>query len=122
MTTCARVAFDAGERGLGMSIVGSLPNLFDTNPPVSIEEPFLPASPRYEWIDPGTRIHDWLYSSMAELWIKKHHFTSFFSGDKAIPVMEELRALGFLDEDMTAWIDFATTAIASGARDQWKGT
>ena len=35
--------------------------------------------------------------------------------------MEELRSLEFLDEDTISWIEFAKTAIASGARGEWKG-
>ena len=121
LTTCARVAIDAGERGLAISIAEALLKLFRTHQPVNIYEPFLPASPRYESIDPGTRTRDWLYSSVLELWLRKHHYSSYFSGEKARPVMEELRSLEFLDEDTISWIEFAKTAIASGARGEWKG-
>jgi len=121
LTTCARVAMDAGERGLGLSIVANVLKLFHAHRPVNISEPFLPASPRYDRIDPGTRVRDWLFSSALELWVRKHAYTSYISGDNAIAAMEELRGMGFLDEDTAAWINFATTTITSGARGTWKG-
>jgi protein O-GlcNAc transferase len=121
LTTCARVAMDAGERGLGLSIVAAIFKLFHAHQPVNISEPFLPACPRYDRIDPGSRTRDWLFSSAVELWMRKHSYTSYISGDNSIPAMEELRGIGFLDEDTAALIDFATTAIASGTRGTWKG-
>ena len=118
LTTCARVAIDAGARKFSMAIVGTILKLFHAHHPLNFCEPFLPASSRYDRIDPGIRIHHWLYSSALELWIKKHSYSSYLSGENAVPFMEELRIQGFLDEDTTAWIDFATTALASGAHHQ----
>jgi len=101
LITFSRIAFDAGERSLGISILVHLMNIYrEQNEPV-IDDLLLPAVKRYEQIDPESRLHDWLTSSIAEQYILKHAFSTYFTGAKTLPLFEELARWGFMDESMS---------------------
>lgn len=100
LATFARIAFDAGERSLGVQILSDLINRDGGKLEFEIAEPFLPVSSRYDLIDPMDNIKEWLFSSILEQYIIKHAFSSYFTGRKSLPQLEMLSNLGFMDEDM----------------------
>jgi FkbM family methyltransferase len=100
MVTFSRIAFDAGERHLGVQILSRLIKRYGADINYEIEELFLPASQRYDGIDPNSKIKEWLFSSILEQYIIKHHYSSYFSRQAALPVFEQLNELGFIDENM----------------------
>lgn len=100
LATFARIAFDAGERSLGVNILSFLINKHNKKLDFEINEPFLPVSSKYDYIQPNNNIKEWLFSSILEQYIIKHAFSSYFSGRKSLPLFEMLRNLGFIDDDM----------------------
>ncbi|MFC1772586.1 FkbM family methyltransferase [Pseudomonadota bacterium] len=100
LVTFARIAFDAGERVLGMQILSGLINRYSENINYELSEIFLPASQRYDNIVPDKGINEWLFSSILEQWIVKHAFSSYFTRDAALPLLKQLHNLGYMDENM----------------------
>ena len=101
LVSFSRIAFDAGERHLGIRILIQLMTIYqEQNEPV-IDDLLLPAVKRYELINPKDRLHDWLTSSIAEQYIVKHAFSTYFSGAKTLPLFEEFSRWGFMDEPMS---------------------
>jgi len=62
--------------------------------------PFLPASMRYDRLDPKDRFNRWLVSSVIEQWIIHHAYSSYFTAHKALPALKRLGTLGFIDHKM----------------------
>ncbi|NTV13735.1 MAG: FkbM family methyltransferase [Desulfobulbaceae bacterium] len=100
LATFARIAFDAGERYLGVSILSHLIERYGLNLDFEITEPFFPVSSRYDSIPPNNNIKEWLFSSILEQYTTKHTFSSYFTRHQALPQLAMLSNLGFMDEDM----------------------
>lgn len=100
LATFARIAFDAGERVLGKNILSFLINRHNDNLNFEITEPFLPASSKYDSINPDNNIKEWLLSSIIEQYIIMHAFSTYFTLRKTLPLLEKLSDLGFFDENM----------------------
>lgn len=99
LATFARIAFDAGERSLGVDILYYLINRYGENVDFEITEPFVPASSKYDTI-PHNNVKEWLFSSILEQYIIKEAFSSYFSRSESLPLLKTLGNLGFMDEDM----------------------
>lgn len=100
LVTFSRIAFDAGERTLGIKILSDLINKYSTNIDYELSEPFLPASQRYDGIMCDKGINEWLFSSILEQYIVKHGFSSYFTKDAKLPLFDQLINLGYMDENM----------------------
>ncbi len=100
LTTFARIAFDAGERSLGVNILRYLIDKYHNNLDFEITEPVLPASSKYDAIEPNNNIKELLFSSILEQYIIKHAFSSYFTRCKVLPLFQMLREMNLLDEEM----------------------
>lgn len=100
LATFARIAFDAGERSLGVNILSDLINRHGKNLDFEITEPVLPVSPKYDSIHPNNNIKEWIFSSILEQYSIKHAYSSYFTGRTSLPLLEMLSNLGFMDEEM----------------------
>ena len=122
LVTFSRIAFDAGERTLGVSILSGLINRYGKSKTARIadevKEPFLPASPRFDQIDPGDRFGEWLFSSILERLIEKHAWSSYFSGQAVLPLIMRLDSMGFSNESMRARLGVMRRVLSN---DLWDG-
>ena len=100
MATFSRIAFDAGERSLGVDLLRTLINKYHQTLSFDVQEPFMPACQRYDGIVPGEKIREWLLSSITEKYILKNTFSNYFAGEKSLPLFTLLESLGFMGEDM----------------------
>ncbi|MCK5682168.1 FkbM family methyltransferase, partial [bacterium] len=100
LATFARIAFDSGERFLGVKILSVLIDKYINNLNFEVTEPVLPASSKYDSICPNDNIKEWLFSSILEQYILKHAFSSYFTRRTSLPLFGKLRKLGYMDDDM----------------------
>ena len=98
--TLARVAFDAGERKLGVDILGKLIDKYRHNLNFEIKAPFLPASRRYEDVAPQGNVKNWLFASMLEQFLQKYAYSSYFSPQLAGSLFALLKNTGFMGTKM----------------------
>ena len=96
----ARIAFDSGERSLGVKILNDLINKYKNNLNFEVTEPVLPVSSKYDSICPNGNIKEWLFSSILEQYISKHHHSTYFTRRTSLPLFKKLRKLGYMDDDM----------------------
>ncbi len=113
LVVAARVAFDAGERVLGVNILSELIKQHKLNQTFELEELLLPASRRYEQIDPQDQAVNWLWASIYEQCIVKHAFSSYFTKSAALPLYEQLNTLGFMSEEMDLRYQLVKSSFAS---------
>lgn len=100
LVTFSRIAFDAGEREIGVKILQGVINKYHQNLGFEVNEPFFPACERYEDIVPGDDFREWLFSSVLEQYITKHAYSCYFSRDNILPLLGKLNELGFMAEEM----------------------
>jgi len=100
LATLSRIAFDAGERQLGVELLRRLLNKHGANINFKLEELFLPASSRYEGMVPGTRKNEWMMASIIEQSIKMSAYSTFFTRQRMVPLFDGLNRLGYMNEDM----------------------
>ncbi len=112
LVTFSRIAFDAGERTLGVKILSELYNKYSSDINYELSEPFLPASSRYDNITPDKSINDWLFSSILEQLIEKHAFSSYFTKASTLPLFKQLNDLGYIDEKMEGRYMLAKSCFA----------
>jgi len=100
LCTLARVAFDSGERMIGVKILGTFIEMYHQQPDFSLQTQFLPAYSKYENIAPNGDIKNWLLASVLEQYIIKHAYSCYFSAQHSNATFEQLQATGFMDTNM----------------------
>lgn len=102
LSTYCRVAFDIGQRALGMQIGNYLVDKYlHKATPFKIDHPFVPASPKFEIISvSGGSPHQWLLSSVIDGLIRKSSHSSFYNGESLLPFIEALGKLDYLPRDI----------------------
>lgn len=112
LVTFARIAIDAGERSLGVKILGSLIDRYSEKLDFEMDERLLPAAARYDNVNHGGRVKEWLMSSVIEQYIVKHAFSAYFAGPALLPLFEKLRRLGFMNEEMQKRHEFVKSVFS----------
>jgi FkbM family methyltransferase len=79
LSTYARIAWEAGERGACVQGLDALARAMQRGP-VSVTEPFWPACPRFDAIAPKNQHGDWFATSALEQFERTKSFSSLFSG------------------------------------------
>jgi FkbM family methyltransferase len=100
LVTFARIAFDAGERALGVQILAGLINKYINNLNFEVSEPVLPASSKFDSICPDGHVKEWLFSSILEQYISRHAYSSYFTRRVSLPLLGKLREFGFMSDAM----------------------
>lgn len=100
LSTYSRIAFDAGERAFGITILSVILKQMESDSFVDIDEFFFPASSVYDKIHPDNKVDNWLYSSVIEQYINKHAFSTYFTKTKTLPLFEKLASMEFMTKEM----------------------
>jgi FkbM family methyltransferase len=99
--TVARLAWAWGRRATAIEALSSALRSVNRGK-ARIDEPFLPACARYDAIDPGARLSDWVVSSLLEQLEKLRSFSGFFDRNPsdALGRLSLLEKLGFQSPEM----------------------
>tara|TARA_R110001592_G_scaffold291131_2_gene560456 strand:+ start:63914 stop:65287 length:1374 start_codon:yes stop_codon:yes gene_type:complete len=101
LSTYARIAFDMGQRKVGVQICDYVINKYLKNrSSIKIEEPYIPINTLFESTAQKQLENDWMLASFVDEYIRKHAFSCYFSKDKTIPYFNTLKKLGFMLPDM----------------------
>lgn len=97
LSSLARVAWEWGARGESVAV---LQRLFKTveSGQIQLGEPFLPAHPRFDSIDPGIQPANWFVGAAAEQFERTFSFSSIFAGTS--PFLAWLCAQPFSSTEM----------------------
>ena len=84
-----------------MEVLATLLDLLLSGRELPLDEPFLPMSARFEQLDPGERLADWLLASALEQQEKLAAFSSFYAPpEQSLARLELIEKLGFGSEEM----------------------
>lgn len=101
LLTLARLTLETGERAKALAVLDRLTQqLTAPGLRLSLQEPFLPPSARYEGVTPDDKLHAWCLSSVLEQREKSQAFSSYFVGAKTLQNLNVLHALGFAGSEI----------------------
>ena len=100
LCTFARIAFECGERTLGLKVLVIIISQHYDNLDFEITVPFLPAAPKFDELDPGNNLKAWLVASVLDQFVVMHAYSTYFSQRRSLPILNRLQQLGFMDEEM----------------------
>lgn len=90
-----RIRSELGYRSAAATLLMPLVKKIDALDMTSIQEPFVPVSSRYENVDPGEHMLEWVKSSILECWELLRSFTSFSHQVEVLRALERIRIAGF---------------------------
>jgi FkbM family methyltransferase len=96
----ARVARAHGARELTVSALSDLNRRISRERTLDLSEPFLAPRPRFDGIEPGAMLANWLLAGILEELESASSFSSFYTGPAALPRLELIGKLGFADAEM----------------------
>jgi FkbM family methyltransferase len=100
LSTFARVAWSLGRRGVAVEAISKALMVIQRTQAVTLDEPFLPACPRFDDMDPAGRVAEWLVTSLLEQLEVLRAFSSYYTGPHSLANLEQLKALGFQHAEM----------------------
>ena len=99
--TYARIAWEIGQRAQAVDALARALNALNgvSSPDVSAE-PFLPASPHFDYVDPAGRERQWLIASILDQMLSLATFSSYFARLDYLKHFEFLKENGFQRPEM----------------------
>jgi len=97
LSTLARAAWEWGSRAESLAVLQRLLQTLQRNP-FYLDEPFWPASPRFDNIAPGDQPTNWFGSAVAEQFERTFGFSSAFTG--ATPILPWLSSQPFASAEI----------------------
>jgi hypothetical protein len=87
-----------GKREAAVTLLNQICSLLDSGTDLPLNEPFLALTDAHDQSEPGDRLPEWLVAMILQQreWLRS--FSSFFTGEESLPVLEEIRASGFGSE------------------------
>ena len=110
----ARVARDFGARVVAVNALNALYHNPTLQKQANLSEPFLAASERFDVIDPGDAMADWIVGSVLEEIERNCHFSSFYTMQSAIPRLQAIQNTKFGSPEMTRRLELIRRRFPAG--------
>lgn len=99
LSTCARVAHEAGMRSLGIACLNRILDMMKLGRP-HLSEPFWPAAVRYDTLSPGPDPAIWFLAAALEAYEQRHAFSSLFAGTGTLAGLDWLCSSAYASPGM----------------------
>ena len=98
LLTWCRILTEMGKREAAVALLNRICSLLDSGIDLPLNEPFLALTDAHDQSEPGDRLPEWLVAMILQQreWLRS--FSSFFTGEESLPILEEIKALGFSSE------------------------
>jgi tetratricopeptide (TPR) repeat protein len=98
LLTWCRILTEMGKREAAVTLLNRICSLLDSGTDLPLNEPFLALTDAHDQSEPGDRLPEWLVAMILQQreWLRS--FSSFFTGEETLPVLEEIKASGFGSE------------------------
>jgi hypothetical protein len=96
----ARAAADLGERMLAVQALQQLCNEVLQKKQVDLSEPFLAPSQRFDGVDPGESMGDWVMAAALEELERLSAYSSFYTREATLPRLGAMQSFGFASPEM----------------------
>lgn len=102
--TLVRILTEIGKREVAVTVLNQICATMAKGA-FELDEPFLALSEEHACMNPGDRMWDWALSSALEQREKLKEFSSFFSGQASLEILDIVRGLGFQTVELQRRID-----------------
>jgi hypothetical protein len=98
LLTWCRILTEMGKREAAVTLLNRICSLLDSGIDLPLNEPFLALTGTHDQSQPGDKLPEWLVAMILQQreWLRS--FSSFFTGEESLPVLEEIKASGFSSE------------------------
>lgn len=96
LSSLARVAAEFGQRGAAVGAMNQLRTLLQKGGSFDLDEPFLPAGPRFDLLAPADRLADWIICSVIETLEKSCRYSSYFGPEQSRTLLETVAKRAFI--------------------------
>jgi tetratricopeptide (TPR) repeat protein len=98
LLTWCRILTETGKREAAVTLLNRICSLLDSGIDLPLNEPFLALTDTHDQSEPGDRLPEWLVAMILQQreWLRS--FSSFFTGEESLPVLEEIKSSGFSSE------------------------
>lgn len=98
LLTWCRILTEMGKREAAVTLLNRICSLLDSGIDLPLSEPFLALTDTHDQSQPGDRLPEWLVAMILQQreWLRS--FSSFFTGEESLPVLEEIKSSGFSSE------------------------
>lgn len=100
LASLARVAHDYGARAESVNALGRLIESIRQSGTVDPSEPFLAPLARFDSVEPGAALGNWIIAAALEQLENREAFSTFYVGPRALDRLEAIHALGYGGADM----------------------
>ena len=100
LVTLCRVARELGHREQAVRCLIGLIKQLGAIVAAPCNEPLIPATKRFEAIDPENRFSEWLAASLLEAYEELHAFSSYFTNQSSQDLLLKLKSFGFMSDRM----------------------
>jgi FkbM family methyltransferase len=101
LASLARVAAELGERKLAYGALVQLCDTLQRGRSLGPAEPFLAPSERFDSLEPGGAVGNWVLAAAMEACERLGAHSSFFTGDASLVALKAMQGLGFASDEMT---------------------
>jgi FkbM family methyltransferase len=115
LASLARVARAYGARGVAVIALGRLLETLLKDQSVPLDEPFLAPGERFDAVDPGENIQDWILAAALEEMETLSAFSSFYSGAHSKPRLELICSLGYESAEMRRRLELINTRFPASS-------
>lgn len=99
LLSLCRVLAELGRREMAVGVLDRVSALFDSGAELDVDEPFLALTDEFAAMQPGDRLAEWLFASVLEQREKLRAFSTFFTGQESLAVLEAVRGTGFQSKE-----------------------
>lgn len=101
LLSLTRVLIEAGRREMAVNLLNQICSLIQSGLRCSLDEPCLALDAHYEQTDPGDRVSNWIVAMVLECRERLRAFSSYFTREEGLAVLEEIQASGFASDEVT---------------------
>lgn len=104
LLSLCRVLNELGKREMTVSVLNQMCDLLHAGMSTSLNEPCLALTEWFASIIPGERTSDWAVAMVLAQRENLRAFSTYFTGQESLPVLEEVKAIGFGGDDVESKI------------------
>jgi FkbM family methyltransferase len=101
LSTLARIAWELGQRTPCREALARIVAGARGGARVDLSEPYLAAHRRYETLEPAA-LDAWFFAAAIEQFERARHYSSYYTGDSALALIDWLSKLGYRSPEMDA--------------------
>lgn len=113
MLSLVRMLSDLGRREAAVNLLNQVCGFLSSGLPLVLDEPCLPLNEDFSQRDPGLKLAEWIVAMVLTHREGMRAFSTYFTGQEALPALQEIRALGFSNAEIERRIELINARFSA---------